>query len=72
MPQKFRLTCARTTYFDVELTAESAAHAERLLPGLLRSDPRIADWGCLGQPVDRIVEISIEEASEGALRDAAA
>ena len=42
MPRNFRLTCARTAYFDVELAAESAAEAERLLEAALLAG---TGWG---------------------------
>jgi hypothetical protein len=72
MPQKFRLTCARTTYFDVELSAESIAEAERVLEGMLRVDPRIPERSRLGRPVDRVVEVEVQTESAGVFRDAAA
>jgi hypothetical protein len=59
MPRKFRLTCARTSYFEVDLAAESAAEAERLLETALAGDPRLGERGaCLGRPMHRIVEVA--------------
>jgi hypothetical protein len=73
VPQKFRLTCARTTYFEIEVSAENIAEAERLFETGLAHN---ADWNerrLLGRPTHRLVEIAPaqEEAAAG-LHDAAA
>lgn len=59
MSRKFRLTCARTAYFEIELEATSCAHAEEQLPALLQQHPGLGERDALmGQPVYRIVEIA--------------
>lgn len=72
MPRKFRLTCARTTYFDVEMTAENRAEAELLLEAALKSDPELCERNTIARSVDRVVEIAVEEEFAAALQDAAA
>lgn len=72
MPRKFRLTCARTTYFDVEVAAESRAEAELLLEAALRSDPELCERNAIARSIDRVVEIAVEEEFAAALQDAAA
>jgi hypothetical protein len=63
MARKYRLTCARTTYFDVEVAAASSAEAERLLPAAIREHPERCER--MGRPIDRVVEVAV--AQEGAL-----
>lgn len=73
MPRKFRLTCARTTYFDVELTAEDAGEAERLVEAAFAADRGLCDSGRpIGKPLDRIVEIAAAEEASTDLHDEAA
>ncbi|MGO8916726.1 MAG: hypothetical protein ACLQJR_12540, partial [Stellaceae bacterium] len=73
MPRKFRLTCARTTYFDVEVTADDGAEAERLLEAAIATNPALCDSSRLiGKSIHRIVEIAAQEeegASAGGLRE---
>lgn len=65
MARRFRLTCARTTYFDVDLTADDSAEAERLLDAALASNPALCDCSDpLGRSIHRVVEIAMHE--EGA------
>ncbi len=65
MARRFRLTCARTTYFDVDLTADDSAEAERLLDAALASNPALCDSSQpLGRSIHRLVEIMAQE--EGA------
>ena len=73
MPRKFRLTCARTTYFDVELTAADAGEAERLAEAAIACDPGLYDdERLIGKPVHRIVDIAApDEASTGRHDEAA-
>ena len=72
MPRNFRLTCARTTYFDLDLAAETAAEAELLLDAALAADPALADSGRpLGKPLTRVVEIAAAEETESGLGHAA-
>jgi len=72
MPRKFRLTCARTTYFDIDLAAEDEAHAERLLAAALAADPACAGAQPCGKPVHRVVEIVAQEEAAPGLHDEAA
>ena len=72
MPRKFRLTCARTTYFDIDIAADSSAEAERLLESMLKIDPMAPERQPIGRPVDRIVEVEAEEQAADAVHDAAA
>jgi hypothetical protein len=75
MARKFRLTYSRMAYFDIDVTAESAAEAEWLLEAALASETGLQD-GCspVGKPVHRIVEISVleEDAAERPQVEAAA
>jgi hypothetical protein len=73
MPRKFRLTCARTTYFDVELAAESSAEAERLVEAAFKNSADLLESGqAIGKPMQRVVEVAATEDSDAGLRDAAA
>jgi hypothetical protein len=72
MPRKFRLTCARTTYFDIDIAADTSAEAERLLESMLKIDPTAPERQPIGRPVDRVVEIEAEEQAAAALHDAVA
>ena len=73
MPRKFRLTCARRTCFDLELAAEDAAEAERLLEAAIAGNPGLCDSGRpIGRPPHRIVEIAAAgEVSTGLHEEAA-
>ena len=72
MPRKFRLTCARTTYFDIDIAADSSAEAERLLESMLKIDPMTPERQPIGRPVDRVVEIGADEQAVAKPHDAAA
>jgi hypothetical protein len=72
MPQKFRLTCARTTYFEIEVAAENEAEAERLFESMLAHDIDWSERRFIGRPTHRLVEIAAAESSAAGLRDAAA
>lgn len=75
MPRKFRLTCARTTYFDVELAAEDSAEAERALEARLRNDPALCERNLLSdRPIYRVVDVAAaaEESIGGEVREQAA
>jgi hypothetical protein len=72
MARKFRLTCARTSYFEIELEAEDRRAAEAALTAAVEADPRLAEAGLsLGKPVYRIVEVT-DAAAEMAAREQAA
>ncbi len=74
MSRKFRLTCARTAYFEVELEAENVVEAEAQLAILLESNPGLGERDALiGNPIYRIVEIAAaqEETGSGTTAQAA-
>ncbi|HXZ00376.1 MAG TPA: hypothetical protein VEI03_10270 [Stellaceae bacterium] len=73
MPRKFRLTCARTTYFDIDVMAEDGAEAERLVEAAFAGNPALCDnFRPIGKPTHRIVEIAaLEVAAEERLRGGA-
>jgi hypothetical protein len=72
MARTFRLTCARTSYFEIELEAEDRRAAEAALAAAVEADPRWAEAGFpLGKPVYRIVEVN-DLAAEMAAREQAA
>jgi hypothetical protein len=58
MAHKFRLTCARTTYFDVEVAAEDSAAAEQMLEAAIKEHPEQCKR--VGAPIDRVVEVEAE------------
>lgn len=72
MARKFRLTCARTTYFDVEVAAEDSAEAERLAVAAITAHPERCTR--VGKPIHRVVEIVAAQDGERAdgMRDHAA
>jgi hypothetical protein len=56
MARTYRVTCARTTYFDIEIAAESDAEIERLLEAEITAHPERCQR--LGRPVHRVVEVA--------------
>jgi hypothetical protein len=56
MARKFRLTCARTTYFDVEVAADDSVQAEQLLERAIKEHPEQCQR--VGEPIDRVVEVA--------------
>ena len=63
MLRKFRVTCARTTYFDIDVMAGDSAEAERLVDAAVASEPALCDSSRrIGKPIHRIVEIAALEA----------
>jgi hypothetical protein len=74
MARKFRLTCSRTAYFDIAVTAENATEAERLLEAALAGESGPHDGlSPVGRPIHRIVEVSaLEEDAADGLRGEAA
>ena len=75
MSRKFRLTCARTSYFEVELEAEDCARAEELLAAVLENNPGLGERDALiGKPIYRVVEVAVaqEESASGPTRAQAA
>jgi hypothetical protein len=69
MARKYRVTCARTTYFDIEIAAEDGAEIERLLEAEIAGHPERCER--LGRPVHRIIEIAAAQEAAPA-QDAAA
>lgn len=66
MLRKFRVTCACTTYFDIDVMARDSAEAERLVDAAVASDPALCDGSRrIGKPIHRIVEIAALEAAAG-------
>jgi hypothetical protein len=61
MPRTLRFTCARTTYFELELQAEEGACAEDLLAAAIESDSKLCEHGAIGRPIYRIVDIVGQE-----------
>ena len=71
MARKYRVTCARTTYFDIEIAAESDTEIERLLEAEVADHPERCQR--LGRPVHRVVEIAAAQDAAGVpAEDAAA
>jgi hypothetical protein len=67
MSRRFRLTCARTTYFEIEVDAEDSAGAERLLETSIGRDVALRDQAqLLGRPIHRIVEVAAVEGDAAA------
>ena len=56
MARKFRLTCARTTYFDVEVAAEDSSAAEQMLEAAIKEYPEHCQR--VGAPIHRVVEVA--------------
>lgn len=64
MPRTLRLTCARTTYFELEIAAEDGARPEDALAAALAGNAALCDEGAIGQPTYRIVEVAAAQAGE--------
>jgi hypothetical protein len=58
MPRTFRLTCARTTYFELEITADEGARPEDVLAAALAGNAALCEQGAIGRPTYRIVEVA--------------
>lgn len=64
MSRKFRLTCARTCYFELDVEAEDDAAAERMLAAALERDPTLFEQAmAIGRPIHRVVEIAAARGS---------
>lgn len=61
MPRTLRLTCARTTYFELEIQADEGARAEDLLAAAIASDPELCDGGAIGRSTYRVVDVAAQE-----------
>ena len=72
MARTFRVTCARTSYFEIELEADDRRGAEAALAAAVEASPCLAEAGLpLGKPVYRVVEVN-DVAAEMAARERAA
>lgn len=73
MSRKFRLTCARTTYFEIEVEVEEGAQAERSFEAALADERLIRETAPpLCKPAYRVVEIvAAEEQAAGDVAHAA-
>lgn len=58
MPRTLRLTCARTTYFELEIATDDGARPEDALAAALAGDAALCEQGAVGRPVYRIVEVA--------------
>ena len=58
MLRTLRLTCARTTYFEVEIAADDGARPEDALAAALAGNAALCEEGAIGRPVYRIVEVA--------------
>jgi hypothetical protein len=65
MPRTLRLTCARTTYFELEIAGDDGARPEDVLAAAIAGNAALCDQGAIGRPVYRIVEVA--GAQEGEL-----
>jgi hypothetical protein len=58
MPRTLRLTCARTTYFELEISAEDGVRPEDVLAGGVGGDGVSCGRSMIGRPIYRIVEVA--------------
>jgi hypothetical protein len=58
MPRTLRLTCARTTYFELEIAADDGARPEDVLTAAIAANAALCEQGAVGRPVYRIVEVA--------------
>jgi hypothetical protein len=65
MPRTLRLTCARTTYFEVEIAADDGARPEDLLAAAVAGNAALCEQGTIGGPTYRIVEVAAAQEGEG-------
>ncbi len=73
MSRRFRVTCVRTSYVDIEVEAEDEARAARLVETALDEEHQRLDQGQpLGRPLHRVVSVAgAAEASSGLKAEAA-
>lgn len=64
MPRTLRLTCARTTYFELEVAAEDGARPEDVLAAAIAGNAALCEERAIGRPVYRIVEVAAAQAGE--------
>jgi hypothetical protein len=58
MPRTLRLTCARTTYFELEISAEDGVRPEDVLAAAIAGDAVSCERSMIGRPIYRIVEVA--------------
>jgi hypothetical protein len=67
MPRKFRLTCARTSYFELEIEADERVGAEKQFAAILEQNPELWQQGeSVGQPIYRLVEVATTQEEDAA------
>ncbi|HKW55184.1 MAG TPA: hypothetical protein VJO12_15940 [Stellaceae bacterium] len=64
MPRTLRFTCARTTYFELEITADEGARPEDVLAAAIAGDAALCERGTIGRPTYRIVDVAGAEEGE--------
>jgi hypothetical protein len=64
MLRTLRLTCARTTYFELELAADDGVSVEDLLRMAVESNPQLCERGAIGGSHYRIVEVAPAQQGE--------
>ena len=64
MPRTLRLTCARTTYFELEITADEGARPEDVLAAAMAGNAGLCEERAVGRPIYRIVEVAAAEQGE--------
>jgi hypothetical protein len=64
MPRTLRLTCARTTYFELEIAADDGARPEDVLAAAIAGNAALCEQGTIGRPTYRIVEVAGSEEGE--------
>ena len=72
MSRKFRLTCVRTSYFEVEIEADERDGAEQQFAAILEQNPELWQQAdSLGQPIYRLVDVAPAQQDEGAVKTGA-
>ena len=64
MPRTLRLTCARTTYFEVEIAADDGARPEDVLAAAIAGNAALCEERVIGRPIYRIVEVAAVQEGE--------
>jgi hypothetical protein len=72
MSRKFRLTCARTSYFEVEIDADERLGAEQQFAAILEQNSELWQQAeSVGRPIYRLVDIAPAQQDEGAAKPGA-
>jgi hypothetical protein len=64
MPRTLRLTCARTTYFELEIAADEGARPEDVLAAAIAGNAALCEQSAIGRPIYRIVEVAAAQEGE--------